>query len=88
METAVSDPQEDKSQIYGEYNMGSQKVTVCKDCPDRHMGCHAECEQYKYQKAKWEAERKHINEQKQREYDYIGRTRDTQDRFKKRKHRR
>ena len=21
-------------------------MPVCKDCPDRHQGCHAECEDY------------------------------------------
>ena len=21
-------------------------MPVCKDCPDRHQGCHAECERY------------------------------------------
>lgn len=29
-----------------------QKITVCKDCPDRHPACHDRCE--KYIKAKQE----------------------------------
>ena len=27
----------------------------CKDCPDRHPGCHAACEKYKAEKAAHEA---------------------------------
>lgn len=23
-----------------------QKITVCKDCPDRHPACHDHCEKY------------------------------------------
>lgn len=23
-----------------------QKITVCKDCPDRHPACHDRCEKY------------------------------------------
>lgn len=22
------------------------KITCCRDCPDRHMGCHSICEKY------------------------------------------
>lgn len=29
----------------------------CKDCPDRHIGCHGECEKYKAYCAKLEEER-------------------------------
>lgn len=27
------------------------KIAPCKDCPDRHQGCHAECARY----AEWSA---------------------------------
>ena len=31
-------------------------IKCCKDCvtPTRYPGCHAKCEQYKAEKAKWE----------------------------------
>ena len=25
-------------------------ITVCKDCADRYIGCHSECERYRHQK--------------------------------------
>ena len=35
-------------------------IKCCKDCvpPTRYPGCHAKCEQYKAEKAKWEEEKK------------------------------
>lgn len=27
---------------------------TCKDCPDRHIGCHAECEKYQRERAEHE----------------------------------
>ena len=34
-------------------------IKCCKDCvpPTRYLGCHAKCEQYKAEKAKWEEEK-------------------------------
>ena len=34
-------------------------IKCCKDCvpPVRYLGCHAKCEQYKAEKAKWEEEK-------------------------------
>ena len=34
-------------------------IKCCKDCvpPTRYPGCHAKCEQYKAEKAKWEQEK-------------------------------
>ena len=34
-------------------------IKCCKDCvsPTRYPGCHAKCEQYKAEKAKWEEEK-------------------------------
>ena len=64
--------------------MGWQKVTVCKDCTDRHVGCHVTCEKYKEQKAKWDAELDEINKQKLLRYDAISRSREVQDKIRKR----
>ena len=30
----------------------------CKDCPDRHLGCHSKCERYKA----WKKEREELKE--------------------------
>ena len=27
-------------------------MAVCKNCPDRHQGCHAECEDYQAERRK------------------------------------
>lgn len=37
-------------------------IKCCKDCvpPIRYPGCHAKCEQYKVEKAKWEEEKVRI----------------------------
>lgn len=64
--------------------MGWQKVTVCKDCQERHVGCHSTCERYKAQKEKWDAEREEINKQKLLRYDAISRSREVQDKIRKR----
>lgn len=34
-------------------------IKCCKDCvpPTRYIGCHAKCEQYKVEKAKWEEQK-------------------------------
>ena len=41
-------------------------IKCCKDCvpPTRYPGCHAKCEQYKAEKAKWEEEKKLIKANK------------------------
>lgn len=31
-------------------------ITVCKDCRERHPGCHDSCERYRKQKSEREAE--------------------------------
>ena len=38
-------------------------IKCCKDCvpPTRYPGCHAKCEQYKAEKAKWEEEKAKAN---------------------------
>ncbi len=35
--------------------MATVKITVCKDCPERHPGCHATCEKYINQRAEYDA---------------------------------
>ena len=62
-------------------------VTVCKDCQERHVGCHGTCEKYKTQKAEWDAQRDEINRKKQHEYAMDGHKRDTQDYWRKRRNR-
>lgn len=33
-------------------------VVPCKDCADRHLGCHSECKKYLAYKESWEIIRK------------------------------
>lgn len=60
-------------------------VTVCKDCTERHMGCHGTCERYKAQKAERDAERDAINRKKMNEYAMESHKRETQDYWRKRR---
>ena len=41
-------------------------IKCCKDCvpPTRYPGCHAKCEQYKAEKAKWEEEKEYAKTHK------------------------
>lgn len=41
----------------------SKLSAPCKDCEDRHEGCHAECERYKVYKNEREAAKKWLKEQ-------------------------
>lgn len=43
-------------------------INVCKNCTDRYIGCHSECEKYKNVKLKNEALRKAVFERKSVEY--------------------
>lgn len=38
------------------------QITCCKDCKDRYVGCHSNCEEYKKQKEKYEEEKLKRNE--------------------------
>lgn len=38
------------------------KITCCIQCQNRHMGCHAECDEYKKQKEQLTAEKKEQSE--------------------------
>lgn len=42
---------------------------ICQDCKQRYPGCHGKCEAYLENKAKWEAEKEKIREQKLKERD-------------------
>lgn len=46
------------------------KITCCKDCPDRHIGCHAVCERYLDQKATLEEEADRVREYKLVDIEY------------------
>ena len=34
--------------------MARYKIECCKDCPDRHPGCHGHCERYKKERAEYD----------------------------------
>lgn len=46
-----------------------QYMQCCRDCvaPKRHSGCHGTCKTYKEEKASWEAHKKEIRKQKDKE---------------------
>lgn len=46
-------------------------VHTCKDCQDRHVGCHSTCERYINAKRTYEEEKIRINKIKGKEYVYI-----------------
>ena len=48
-------------------------IKCCKDCvpPTRYPGCHAKCEQYKAEKAKWEEEKKIMRKKRNEEQNYV-----------------
>lgn len=39
------------------FNSERFQITCCKDCPDRHPGCHGSCEKYKAQRAEYDAKK-------------------------------
>ena len=43
------------------------KLTPCKDCKDRKVGCHAVCQKY----ISWQNERKELQKKQQKENVYI-----------------
>ena len=45
-------------------------IKCCKDCvpPARYPGCHAKCEQYKAEKAKWEEQKQLIRKEQHKQY--------------------
>ena len=55
----------------------------CKDCPDRHMRCHCECEKYKVYKAESDRKRAEVNLEKAKKFNDIGYIKDSQERYRK-----
>ena len=43
------------------------RITVCKDCPDRVIGCHSNCERYIAEKADHDAEKTQIFRERNKE---------------------
>lgn len=39
-------------------------ISVCKDCPDRQIGCHSTCERYKEQSEQRRKEQEEIRRQR------------------------
>lgn len=39
------------------FNREKFRITCCKDCPDRHPGCHGKCEKYIQQRSEYDAEK-------------------------------
>lgn len=42
------------------------EYSPCKDCPDRHTACHDSCDKYKDWKVRYQAQQKHLNDNKYR----------------------
>jgi hypothetical protein len=63
--------------------MGSNNT--CKDCKDRHVGCHGECEAYIEWDRKHRAEKEEIWEKKQKVMRESRVIRESVDRVRKRK---
>lgn len=47
------------------------RVTVCKDCPDREIGCHASCERYINSKLDLQAHKEVVREAKDKDREYL-----------------
>ncbi len=41
--------------------MGRYKITCCKDCPNRHGGCHSTCEKYKQERKEYDQTMSEVN---------------------------
>ena len=48
-----------------------ERITCCKDCDKREVGCHGTCKKYLLSKEEWIKERSRIKEEKRRYHDYI-----------------
>ena len=40
------------------------RVSCCKDCTERHVGCHSICKRYINQKKEWEKDKESIKKNK------------------------
>lgn len=47
------------------------RVTVCKDCPDREIGCHANCERYAEDKRALREHIETVREAKNKDKEYL-----------------
>lgn len=47
------------------------RITTCKDCPDRYLGCHDHCDRYQAEKAKSDKEREEWVKKNYGEYQLI-----------------
>ena len=50
----------------------STGINVCKDCTDRHLGCHSDCKKYLSSKEKYESNKAEIRRQKALNSQYDG----------------
>lgn len=67
-----------------EISFGVSVITPCKNCEDRHMGCHSECERYAKYKQECELENQARRERLQLTSAYIDScTRKNINRFRK-----
>lgn len=48
-----------------------QKITVCKDCPDRYPACHDQCEKFKEAKEAYQAYKDFIANAKSKDAVYL-----------------
>ena len=60
------------------------KITCCKDCEDRTVGCHSVCETYILEKSDYDAKVKAEYEEKQKEANYGNYIRSVKHNFKTR----
>lgn len=44
--------------------MARYKITCCKDCPNRHPGCHGSCNKYQEQKAEYDETMSEVKEKR------------------------
>lgn len=59
------------------------RITACRDCNDRKVGCHATCERYLADRQRYEAEKQQIITERKKDLNQIGRTREGIERMKK-----
>ena len=51
-------------------NYGSVRIKCCRECTERHLGCHGTCERYKAEQAEMQASREEIRKQKEKDIPY------------------
>lgn len=45
-------------------------INTCKDCPNRYIGCHADCETYIQAEQEWQKRKDFIRKAKREAYGY------------------